>query len=108
MTHDCWHGLIIKDSGDVVKCPVCNVDSIEHKLPDSVKIVKVVKPAALSFGAPRVLVTEQGKTYLGTVLSPVPQHVENALGYATSGYFYARREPSGAWTILNRIEDQEW
>jgi hypothetical protein len=108
MSCNCWHGLIIKDNGDVEKCTKCNKELGKHKLPNSVRVVKVVKPASLSFGAPCVSIWEEGCLHYAQVLEPVPKHVESALGYATSGYFYARLEPNDTWTILNRIEDQEW
>jgi hypothetical protein len=55
MSCNCWHGLIIKDNGDVEKCTKCNKELGKHKLPNSVRIVKVVTPIALSFAHERVV-----------------------------------------------------
>jgi hypothetical protein len=108
MSCNCWHGLIIKDNGDVEKCTRCNKELSKHELPNSVRIVKVVTPIALSFAHERGLVYEGPGKLHQQVLDPLPKHVERALAYTSSGYFYARLEPNDTWTILNRIEDQEW
>jgi hypothetical protein len=102
MSCNCWHGLIIKDNGDVEKCTKCNKELGKHKLPNSVRIVHVsidlLTPDSCS-----IMEQECSVRYQRT-----PEHVKNALMPLYDGYFYARLEPNDTWTILNRIEDQEW
>jgi hypothetical protein len=102
MVHECWHGLIIKDNGDVEKCTRCNKELGKHKLPNTVRIVHVTIDL-LTPDSCAIMEQECSAIYQRT-----PEHVKKALMPSHDGYFYARLEPNDTWTILNRIEDQEW